>query len=219
MPTRFTTNDAPPVIPIFPLPGALVLPRGRLPLNIFEPRYLVLVDDTLKTDHRLIGMIQPRNDSDDSDPSPLYDIGCAGRLSTLSETDDGRYLIGLNGVSRFRVQREIEGFTPYRQAEVAWEEFRLDTKEPQMDCPDFDKAAFLSLVEQYFKLRSFDTDWDALHKADEETIVNAVCMMCPFSAAEKQALLEAEDLTARASTLQAILEIEVAGEESSGGIN
>jgi len=106
MPTRFTTNDAPPVIPIFPLP---------------------------------IGMIQPRNDSDDSDPSPLYDIGCAGRLSTLSETDDGRYLIGLNGVSRFRVQREIEGFTPYRQAEVAWEEFRLDTKEPQMDCPDFDK--------------------------------------------------------------------------------
>lgn len=218
MPARFTTNDAPGVIPVFPLPGALLLPRGRLPLNIFEPRYLVMIDDALKTESRLIGMIQPQNEEGSEEKKRLYQIGCAGRLTTLSETEDGRYLIGLTGVSRFRVIQEIEGFTPYRQAEVAWEEFRQDTKIPASDNPDFDKTGFLALVETYFRLKSFDTDWDSLKQADEETIINAICMMCPFSSAEKQALLEAEDLSARTATLTAILEIEVAGEESGGSL-
>lgn len=215
---RFSTNDAPEVIPIFPLPGALLLPRGRLPLNIFEPRYLVMVDDALKTDNRLIGMIQPLKDDPKGGKSTLYTIGCAGRITTLSETDDGRYLIGLSGVSRFRVTTEIEGFAPYRQARVEWDEFRLDTKSPQQDCPDFNKTNFLALVGRYFTLKSFDTDWDALKQADEETIINALCMMCPFSAAEKQALLEADDLSTRRDTLRALFEIEVASEEGSGGL-
>ena len=215
---RFSINDAPEVMPVFPLPGALLLPRGRLPLNIFEPRYLVMVDDALKSDNRLIGMIQPAKEDPDGGKSTLYGIGCAGRITTFSETDDGRYLIGLTGISRFRFMSEIEGFAPYRQARVEWSEFRLDTKTPQQDCPDFDKDAFLALVGRYFQIKSFDTDWDALKKADEETIINALCMMCPFSAAEKQALLEADDLSARRDTLRALFEIEVASEETGGGL-
>ncbi len=214
MAPRFTTADAPSVIPVFPLPGALLLPRGRLPLNIFEPRYLVMVDDAMKTDSRLIGMVQPKGEDGDD----LFSIGCAGRITTLSETDDGRYLIGLSGVSRFRVVQEVEGFSPYRQAQVTWDEFTLDTKTPRQDGDDFDREAFLAIVERYFQAKSLDTDWDAFGKASEETIVNALCMICPFTEQEKQALLEAEDLSERRLTLRTLLTIDAAGEEGSGGL-
>lgn len=218
MASRFSPNDAPSVIPIFPLPGALLLPRGRLPLNIFEPRYLVMIDDAMKTDNRLIGMIQPNGDGDTRGCKKLFDIGCAGRITTLSETDDGRYLIGLSGVSRFLVMQEIEGFAPYRQAQVAWGEFELDTKTPSEDGEDFDRSAFLSIVERYFQAKSLDTDWDAFGKASEETIVNALCMICPFSEQEKQVLLEAADLSERRKALDILLTIDAAGDEGSGGI-
>ena len=215
---RFSPNDAPSVIPIFPLPGALLLPRGRLPLNIFEPRYLVMIDDAMKTDGRLIGMIQPTGDTGSRGCKGLFDIGCAGRITTLSETDDGRYLVGLSGVSRFRVQQEIEGFAPYRQAQVDWSDFVLDTKTPREDSEDFDREAFLSLVERYFRAKSLDTDWDAFGKASEETVVNALCMICPFTEQEKQALLEAEDLEERRKTLKTLLMIDAAGDEGTGGL-
>ena len=217
MQARFSMQSTPEAIPVFPLPGALLLPRGRLPLNIFEPRYLAMVDDALKTDHRFIGMIQPRCCDTSKKGRALYDIGCAGRIVTFSETDDGRYLIALAGVSRFRVSQEIEGFQPYRRIEPEWEPFRLDRKRPQQDDPDFDKKGFLTLVNRYFKAKSLDTDWDALGEADEETIVNALSMMCPFAAGEKQALLEADDLTARRRTLETLLTIDAAGDETPGG--
>ncbi len=216
--TRFFPNDAPTVIPIFPLPGALLLPRGRLPLNIFEPRYLVMIDDAMKTDSRLIGMIQPSGDTGSRKHKGLFSIGCAGRITTLSETDDGRYLIGLSGISRFRIQQEVEGFAPYRQAQVDWSDFILDTKTPRENSEDFDREAFMSLVERYFRAKSLDTDWDAFGKASEETVVNALCMICPFTEQEKQALLEAEDLEERRKTLNTLLMIDAAGDESAGGL-
>ncbi len=218
MSARFSPNDAPSVIPIFPLPGALLLPRGRLPLNIFEPRYLVMIDDAMKTDQRLIGMIQPSGDNAERGCKSLFSIGCAGRITTLSETDDGRYLVGLSGVSRFRVQSEVEGFAPYRQAQVDWQDFVLDTKAPSEDGEDFDREAFLETVERYFRAKSLDTDWDAFGKASEETVVNALCMICPFTEQEKQALLEAEDLEARRETLNTLLMIDAAGDDNGGGL-
>lgn len=213
---RFTPQNAPETIPAFPLPGALLLPRGRLPLNIFEPRYLAMVDDALKTEHRLIGMIQPRCCESRKTGRELYNVGCAGRIVTFSETDDGRYLIALTGVSRFQVREEVEGFQPYRRVSAEWDAYALDTKRPIEDDANFDKTAFIDLVGAYFKARSLDTDWDALGQADEETIVNALAMMCPFSAGEKQALLEAEDLRARRETLAALLQIDAAGDEPQG---
>lgn len=215
---RFTLQNAPEVIPVFPLPGALLLPRGRLPLNIFEPRYLAMVDDALKTEHRLIGMIQPRCCESRETGRALYDVGCAGRIVTFSETDDGRYLIALNGISRFQINEEIEGFQPYRRVSAGWDSFALDPQRPQKDDPDFDKTGFLALVNTYFQARSLDTDWEALGQADEETIINALSMMCPFSAGEKQALLEAEDLKARRETLSALLQIDAAGQDPQGSL-
>jgi len=212
----FSPQNAPEVIPVFPLPGALLLPRGRLPLNVFEPRYLAMVDDALKTEHRLIGMIQPRCCDTKKTGRQLYDVGCAGRIVTFSETDDGRYLIALTGVSRFQVREEVEGFQPYRRVTASWDEFALDPKRPQTDDPAFDKDGFLKLVNTYFQAKSLDTDWEALGQADEETIVNALSMMCPFSAGEKQALLEADDLSARRETLAALLQIDAAGDEPQG---
>ncbi len=215
---RFSPNDAPSVIPIFPLPGALLLPRGRLPLNIFEPRYLVMIDDAMKTETRLIGMIQPQSETGKRGDKGLFSVGCAGRITTLSETDDGRYLIGLTGVSRFTMVQEIEGFSPYRQAQVEWSDYVLDTKAPKQDSDCFDREVFMSLVEKYFRAKSLDTDWDAFGQADEETIVNALCMICPFSAQEKQMLLEADDLSDRRKVLNTLLMFESAGEESGGGM-
>ncbi len=213
---QFTLQNAPEVIPVFPLPGALLLPRGRLPLNIFEPRYLAMIDDALKTEHRLIGMIQPRCCETSKTGRELYKIGCAGRIVTFSETDDGRYIIALTGVSRFQVDSEIEGFQPYRRVSAHWDNFEMDAKKPQQDDPDFNKDEFLELVNAYFRAKSLDTDWEALGQADEETIVNALSMMCPFAAGEKQALLEAEDLQARRETLAALLRIDAAGDDSQG---
>lgn len=215
---RFTLQDAPETIPVFPLPGALLLPRGRLPLNIFEPRYMAMVDDALKTEHRLIGMIQPRSCDSRETGRALYDVGCAGRIVTFSETDDGRYLIALMGVSRFQVREEIEGFQPYRRVSATWGSYALDCKRPQEDDPDFDRENFLGLVNGYFQAQNLDTDWDALGQADEETIINALCMMCPFSAGEKQALLEAECLHDRRETLSALLKIDSAGTDVRGGL-
>lgn len=215
---HFSLTDAPEIIPIFPLPGALLLPRGRLPLNIFEPRYLVMIDDAMKTDGRLIGMIQPQGDTKTRGCKGLFKVGCAGRITTLSETDDGRYLIGLSGVSRFRMVEEVEGFSPYRQARVDWKDYALDAQAPETDAEDFEREEFLALVERYFKAKSLDTDWDAFSKASEETIVNALCMICPFTEQEKQALIEASDLTERRKTLNTLLMIDAASEDGAGGL-
>jgi Lon protease-like protein len=203
---RFSQADLPDAIPVFPLPGALLLPRGRLPLNIFEPRYLAMLDDALKSDHRLIGMVQPYDSR--AQPPRLHAIGCAGRVTSLSETEDGRYLIVLSGISRFRIREEIEGFTPYRRVRIEWSDFAGDLDKPG-EVGDFDKEDFLALLRRYFETQNLSSDWDSMREAEPEMLVNSLSMMCPFAVEEKQALLEAPRLADRADTLRALLQFAI----------
>ncbi len=219
---RFSLRDAPEVIPVFPLPGAILLPRARLPLNVFEPRYLAMFDDVLRSPHRLIGMIQPKEaaDADDGEEgavSDLYEIGCAGRLTQFNELPDGRYVVALTGISRFRALREETSFTPYRRLRVAWDEFRPDSQPtPASAESGEDRREFLKLVRAYFDARGLDGDWDVFEAADEETLVTALCMLCPFEPSEKQALLEAASGVQRRMTLSALLEMGAAGDPVGG---
>lgn len=214
MARRFSPSDLPDAIPVFPLPGAVLLPRGRLPLNIFEPRYLAMVDDVLKSDHRLIGMIQPYDGP--SQPPKLHSVGCAGRVTSLSETEDGRYLVVLTGISRFRLSEEIEGFTPYRRARASWEGFERDLGGPG-DLDDFDRDAFLVLLRRYFEVAKLSSDWETMREAEPEMLVNSLSMMCPFAVEEKQALLEAPRLSDRAETLSALMRFAIASSGGGGG--
>lgn len=215
MPRRFALADLPETIPVFPLPGALLLPRGRLPLNIFEPRYLAMLDDCLKSDHRLIGMIQPFESRDD-EPPRLRQIGCAGRVIAFSEAEDGRYLITLAGIARFRVREEVEGFQPYRRVKADWDSFGADLGRSEDD-PDFDRDEFLKTLKQFFSVAQLSSDWDTLREAEPEMLVNSLAMLCPFEVEEKQALLEASSLTERRETLAALMQFAIAAGEDGGG--
>lgn len=200
-------TDLPDILALFPLSGAILLPRARLPLHIFEPRYLAMVDDALKTDHRLIGMIQPLGEG-------LHAVGCAGRITALNETDDGRYMVTLSGVSRFSIREEVTGFQPYRRAHPDWERWSAD-RGPVAADPGLDRAALLSELERYLRQRHLGMEPDALKGVEDETMVNALAMICPFAPEEKQALLEARDLAARREVLEALLRFATAaaGEE------
>lgn len=204
--------DLPGTIPVFPLPGALLLPRSRLPLHIFEPRYLQMLDDALKTPHRLIGMVQP-NKVEGRDGNGLHTIGCAGRVTQFSETEDNRYLITLTGISRFRVQKEVEGFAPYRRCDVNWSGFDRDQGRTEHD-PGFDRPDFLELLGRYFDARELSADWDTLKEADDELLINSLSMMLDFEAEDKQALLEAPSLSTRRETLVTLIEFSLRGGES-----
>ena len=201
----------PDTIPIFPLPGALLLPRARLPLHLFEPRYLQMLKDTLGTEDRLIGMVQPRDKS-----GKLHSIGCAGRVTAFSETEDGRYMITLTGLSRFRMRGEVESFSPYRRAEVDWSDFGRDLGESETD-PGFDRSRFLEMLHRYFEAEGLSTDWDSLREADEELLVNSLSMLCPFEPEDRQALLEAPSLTTRRETLVTLIEFALASGGSESG--
>lgn len=205
-------SDLPDTVPIFPLPGALLLPRARLPLHIFEPRYLAMLDHCLSTPHRLIGMIQPRAEPDrPGDPPRLHAIGCAGRLTAFSETEDGRYMITLTGVSRFRVLAEAGADTPFRQARIAWADFPRDIGPPEAD-PGLDRGAFLDLLRRYFITVELSTEWDSLRGAEDELLINALSMLCPFPPEERQALLEAPTLPDRRETLVMLMEFALRGQ-------
>lgn len=201
--------DLPETIPVFPLPGALLLPRARLPLHIFEPRYLAMLDDTMKTDHRLIGMIQPREVPEGA-AERLHAIGCAGRLTAFSETEDGRYLITLSGLSRFRALAEEDGFLPYRRCRVSWDGFPRDRGGAETD-PCFDRKCFLKLLRRFFEDRQLSTDWGALEEAEDELLINSISMLSPFDPEDKQALLEAPTLSTRRETLVTLLEFALRG--------
>lgn len=197
-------RDLPDVIPVFPLPGALLLPRSRLPLHLFEPRYLAMLDDTLKTTHRLIGMIQP-NPMAGKNGSGLHMIGCAGRVTQMSETEDGRYMITLSGISRFRILSEVEGFTPYRRTQVSWDGFERDLGQSDPD-EAFNRGAFMDLLSRFFEARQLQTDWDTLKEADDELLINSLSMLLGFEPEDKQALLEAPSLSTRRETLVTLIE-------------
>lgn len=200
--------DLPETIAVFPLPGALLLPRSRLPLHIFEPRYLQMLEDALKTPQRLIGMVQPN-------PRPncetaLHTIGCAGRVTQFSETEDRRYMITLAGISRFRVVNEVEGFAPYRKCEVSWSGFEQDLKGVERDAA-FDRSNFLELLRKLFDQRQMNTDWETLRDADDELLINSLSMLLDFEPEDKQALLEAPSLTTRRETLVTLIQFALRG--------
>jgi Lon protease-like protein len=199
--------DLPAVLPIFPLPGALLLPGGKLPLNIFEKRYLAMVRDAMRSDSRMIGMIQPREDEAANEPPAIYGTGCAGRIVAFSETDDGRYLIALNGVARFQVVRELAATTPYRQVEADFVPFRADLEEATTAAIDRDRL--IKALKAYFTLESISADWDAIVEAPDDKLVTTLAMVCPFGSREKQALLESPDLAERSRMMTALIEIAV----------
>ncbi|MFK7763531.1 MAG: LON peptidase substrate-binding domain-containing protein [Roseobacter sp.] len=201
--------ELPKTVPIFPLPGALLLPRSRLPLHIFEPRYLQMLEDALKTPTRLIGMVQP-NEVPGRSGTGLHTIGCAGRITQFSETEDGRYLVTLGGTSRFRILQEVEGFTPYRRCDVNWDGFDRDLGPDEKD-PAFVREPFMSLLERYFDSCELSADWDTLSEADDELLVNSLSMMLDFDPEDKQALLEAPSLSTRRETLVTLLEFQMRG--------
>ncbi len=201
--------DLPDIVPIFPLPGALMLPRSRLPLHLFEPRYLAMLDDTLKTPERIIAMIQP-NRVPNGCENALYSIGCAGRVTQFSETEDGRYMITLSGLSRFRLIEEVEGFTPYRRARVDWNGFERDLGPTDAD-ETFRRGPFMDLLSRYFQSRELQTDWESLKEADDELLINSLSMLLGFEPEDKQALLEAPSLTTRRETLVTLIEFALRG--------
>jgi Lon protease-like protein len=200
--------ELPMVIPVFPLPGVLLLPRGDLPLNIFEPRYLAMVDDALKA-HRLIGMIQPASPAGEAGASRLETIGCAGRITQFAETGDGRYMLALTGIARYRILDELTVVTPYRQCRVDFTDFRGDLTSAAGEA-EIDRKLILRTLEKFAKANRLRVDWGEVEQAPSEMLVNALSMMCPFGPGEKQALLEAPDLKSRADVLIAITEIDLA---------
>lgn len=201
--------ELPETIPVFPLAGALLLPRAKLPLHLFEPRYLQMLEDAMKTKHRLIGMVQPREVPGTAEKR-LHSIGCAGRLTGFSETEDGRYMITLSGISRFRVLNEITGFTPYRRCTVDWAPFARDLGATEED-KGFDRAPFLAILGRYFQAKELSTDWGSLKEADAELLINSLSMLCPFEPEDKQALLEAPSLETRRETLVTLFEFSLRG--------
>jgi uncharacterized protein len=210
-------GDLPEVIPVFPLPGALLLPRGQMPLNIFEPRYLAMIDDALRSGSRVIGMIQPDplHAGPDLSKPHLFRVGCVGRITQLAESGDGRYLIQLTGIARFRIEEELAVGTPYRQCKATYRPF-IDDFTARKGEEDVDREALLHALSDFLKANDLKADWEGIETAPNEALVNALAMMSPYGAAEKQAMLEAPDLKTRAEILVAITEMELAKSTSSG---
>lgn len=199
--------DLPAAVPVFPLPGAILFPRWELPLNIFEPRYLNMIDDAMRG-HRLIGMVQSFGGTR-AHPG-LADVGCVGRLTRYNETSDGRYLITLSGICRFRIVEELDVRTPYRQVTPDWLPYADDLHESsEVGLPR--REELVSALKAYIAAEGLSADWGAVDTAPMETLIHALAAGCPFSPAEKQALLEAPDLAARAAALIALMEMSGSG--------
>ncbi|MCB8874870.1 LON peptidase substrate-binding domain-containing protein [Acidisoma silvae] len=198
-------GELPAEIPVFPLSGAMLLPGGRLPLNIFEPRYLAMVEDAL-AGGRMFGMIQPDSLKPGDAKGPgLFGIGCLGRVTSFAETEDGRLAIALLGVTRFAATEEVEMRRGYRRLRVSYEPFAQDLQETDEGI-GLPRQGLLASLRLYFDRQKLTADWDAINELDDQTLLTSLCMMCPFSPSEKQALLEADTLTTRAMTLATLLE-------------
>lgn len=211
--------DLPARIPVFPLRGAILLPRATLPLNIFEPRYLDMIDDVM-SGARVIGILQPRISGDDEE-SPiektagLRSVGCAGRVTSYQELDDGRLIITLTGITRFECVGETETDTPYRIMSVSYDKFASDLTEGLGE-ELVDRQNLLRVLKTYLEVNRLKTDWSTIQRASNEFLINALSVMCPYGPEEKQALLEAKDLRSRAEVLVALAEIDLASNGSSG---
>jgi Lon protease-like protein len=200
-------SELPGTIPVFPLPGALLLPRGQMPLNIFEPRYLSMIDDALRS-HRMIGMVQPAGNEGAIRPE-IHGVGCAGRITQFAETGDGRYLITLFGIARFNIVEEMSVVMPYRQCHVNYSNFADDLVDRAGEA-DVDRENVVAALRKFAEARQLKVDWKEIERAHNEMLVNALSMISPFGPKEKQALLEAKDLKTRAEVLIAVTEMELA---------
>ncbi|MBL6431948.1 MAG: LON peptidase substrate-binding domain-containing protein [Alphaproteobacteria bacterium] len=210
-------EDLPQTVPLFPLTGAVLLPKAQMPLNIFEPRYLAMIDAALRGD-RLIGMIQPDFSVpgvDRAEKPPLVGVGCLGRIVAYQETGDGRCLVTLTGVTRFTLSEELETVTPYRIGRISVEDFAVDFETGEGE-DDVDRAGLVSALRSYLEANDLEADWDSIDRASTEVLVNALSMMSPYGPAEKQALLEAPDLRTRADTLVALTEVDLAKKQDDG---
>ena len=197
-------EQLPRTLPIFPLAGVLLLPGGKLPLNIFEPRYLAMTRDAMGG-HRIIGMLQPLNPANRQAKPEIYQIGCAGRITSFKETDDGRFLINLTGLCRFNIVEELTVTTPYRQVLASYARYRSDLQENDPEAVDRDRL--LPALRAYLAQRQIPADWRAIEKAPNDALINSLAMICPFAASEKQALLEASDIGERARVMTALIEM------------
>lgn len=208
-------EELPRELPIFPLTGVLLLPRGKLPLNIFEPRYLNMVNASLGG-ARMIGMIQPTG-ANEGDQPEVYRTGCAGRLTSFSESEDGRYLITLSGVIRFDFEQELALCDGYRTVVPDWALYRDDLAEDSD--AGIDRDRMLRALKGYFAANNVDANWDAITDTPTDRLVNALAMMCPFQPSEKQALLEARTLSDRANVMVALLEMALAANDDSANLH
>ena len=215
-PTSVPDHGLPSEFPVFPLEGALLLPRGRLPLNVFEPRYLSMTEDAL-AQGRLLGMVQP-NPALPSGPSgpALYRVGCLGRVSSFSETDDGRFLITLTGLARYAIVEELPRRRGYRRVRADLSAF-LEDLDVYGGGSGFDRTELLVSLRAYFARRGFEANWDAIEQMEDESLVVTLAMVCPFAPAEKQALLEADSPADRAQALLTLLAIDAHESDDSAG--
>ncbi len=200
-----TIADLPATIPVFPLPGVLLLPRGRLPLNVFEPRYLAMIDDALASSDRLIGMIQPTEPESEGRRPSLYDVGCTGRIVSMSETEDGRYLITLQGICRFAIAKEIETDRGYRRIVPDFQRWAGDLQRDTSSIAD--RPRLIGALKTYFRLNHIEADWDGIEQTPDDKLLTTLAMVCPFEPTEKQALLECATGAERAATMTALLEM------------
>ncbi|MGQ0675199.1 MAG: LON peptidase substrate-binding domain-containing protein [Rhodospirillales bacterium] len=212
-------TELPQIIPVFPLSGVLLLPQGKLPLNVFEPRYLAMVSDAL-SGQRMLGMIQPTAEekAEADDHPPLYATGCAGRIVQFTETDDGRYLITLKGACRFKVRQELALQRGYRRVIADWSRFAADVEPPDDVAREaVDRERLLKAVKPFFHLHKLDANWDAIKETPDEKLVTSLAMVCPFGPAEKQALLECAGTLERSRVLTALMEMALLGPQPAGG--
>lgn len=209
-------HPLPEALPLFPLNGVLLLPRGELPLHVFEPRYTAMVDDALRGD-RVIGIIQPKQTHGETvpDSAPLFAVGCAGRITSFSEAGDGRYYVTLTGLSRFSMRNELPPHNGYRRAAADWGPYARD-RDPA-DHLDLDRVRLRALLESYFQQHGIACDWDYIDGASDEKLITCLSMICPFDAAEKQALLEAVCCNTRAAQFMTMLEMAVKAGGCCGG--
>jgi uncharacterized protein len=203
--------DLPKTIPLFPLAGALLLPRTDLPLNIFEPRYLLMIEQAMKSE-RVIGIIQPQDSSDNAKPA-LESVGCAGRITSYSETDDGRLFVTITGVCRFTILVEVETSAPYRQANVDYRPYAVDFVS-ETGARSVNRDQLIKAFRQYLEANDMSADWNEVEAVSTEVLVNTLSLLAPYPARDKQALLEAPDLKSRADVLVALTELALAKSSS-----
>ena len=207
-------EELPASLPVFPLSGVLLLPRGKLPLNIFEPRYLNMTLDSIGSPSRMIGMIQPSDSEAQGKSSDLFRVGCAGRITSFSESEDGRLLITLTGICRFKVAEELPLNRGYRRVKADWAAFQDDLTDENPT--KIDRVRLLQGLRDFFKLQGITANWDAIEQSPDERLVTSLAMVCPFAPIEKQALLEASGTADRAAQMIAMIEMAVLGQAGDG---